>query len=633
MPAAATLNAINAAAAPFSNYLAVGDSITFGAYLETLANGYPYQIASHYGLQPNDQGVSGATVSSYAPMLYGLTVPQGNRSLITYQLGTNDVTSGVADTYQQQDYGQGILSQLAYLAVPAANRVNATNFIYAGTTAPGTYGISEKMTASGSTATFTVTGSTIYLSTVMQATYGSGGAATLTVDGASNSAILLFNGYGSENIAEGPLTALSRITGLSSGPHTVVVTCSGAGTVELAWAAGFSTPSSSANVFIGATPDRQVMDANTASYRPYQSAAAATLTSDGLKVTYVAGSATAVSKTIGYYNLLHPNDLGDYQLAQPYISTIDSSLSLTLFTSPYLGGFIRDNAAGQTNSIVVNGTQSPNLNATNYYYNVAIFGYNSGENITNSNNVALFGIGDGAALTSGGSIALGGIGSGSKVTTGTDNVAWGVSDLGSITTQGQNTAMGSGTLNSATGSTMSAFGYRAGYGNLGFGAFAGTHLTFLGALSGQASTATITDSTAVGDQAVISASHQVQLGSPYTTQVNTSATYNGMGLNSNVVTLAYSATPTIALAAGQYQSITLTGNVTGASLSGLTSGAHLSLQVCQDATGGHTWTPPAALHGAMTISTTASACSQQTFDSYNGTTMDALGPGNTVSLQ
>jgi len=73
--------------------------------------------------------------------------------------------------------------------------------------------------------------------------------------------------------------------------------------------------------------------------------------------------------------------------------------------------------------------------------------------------------------------------------------------------------------------------------------------------------------------------------------------------------------------------ITLSANAT-ATVSGLAAGEDINAQICQPATGGpYTWTWPSAFHGGLTIGTTASDCSEQTFHSFNGTTAVALSTG------
>jgi hypothetical protein len=91
------------------------------------------------------------------------------------------------------------------------------------------------------------------------------------------------------------------------------------------------------------------------------------------------------------------------------------------------------------------------------------------------------------------------------------------------------------------------------------------------------------------------------------------------------VTVTWSASPAL-LATNGLQTITLTGNTTP-TISGIAAGQHVSFQICQDATGGRTWTWPASVHGGMTIGSTLSTCSMQAFNSFNGTTLVAESTG------
>jgi hypothetical protein len=75
------------------------------------------------------------------------------------------------------------------------------------------------------------------------------------------------------------------------------------------------------------------------------------------------------------------------------------------------------------------------------------------------------------------------------------------------------------------------------------------------------------------------------------------------------------------------QTITLSANAT-ATVSNITSGVSLTMQICQPASGGpYTWAWPTAIHGGIAIGTAASDCSMQEFRSFNGTTLVALGSG------
>lgn len=92
--------------------------------------------------------------------------------------------------------------------------------------------------------------------------------------------------------------------------------------------------------------------------------------------------------------------------------------------------------------------------------------------------------------------------------------------------------------------------------------------------------------------------------------------------------VSYSATPAFNLGLGWLQKITLTGNVTSSSVSNPTAGVTYSFLICQDGTGSRLFVWPTSFHGAMTIGTTLSLCSLQSFiyDS-NATAYFATGVG------
>jgi hypothetical protein len=91
-------------------------------------------------------------------------------------------------------------------------------------------------------------------------------------------------------------------------------------------------------------------------------------------------------------------------------------------------------------------------------------------------------------------------------------------------------------------------------------------------------------------------------------------------------TVAFGSAPVFDLAAGSLQSITLTGNVTSSSINNPSPGYFLTFKICQDATGSRTFVWPANVKGNMTVGTTASKCSVQSFV-YDGTQWYATGPG------
>lgn len=75
--------------------------------------------------------------------------------------------------------------------------------------------------------------------------------------------------------------------------------------------------------------------------------------------------------------------------------------------------------------------------------------------------------------------------------------------------------------------------------------------------------------------------------------------------------VAFSATPLFAFGLSQVLKITLTGNVTSSTAYGFEPGENYALIVCEDATGGRTFSPPSSITNWTTISTTANACTAE----------------------
>jgi hypothetical protein len=92
--------------------------------------------------------------------------------------------------------------------------------------------------------------------------------------------------------------------------------------------------------------------------------------------------------------------------------------------------------------------------------------------------------------------------------------------------------------------------------------------------------------------------------------------------------VGFSSTPAFAYGNGiNTFEITLTGNVSSSSVSGAVAGQVANFIICQDGTGSRTFTWPASFRGAMTIGSTASKCSSQSF-AFDGSNYFAEGVVN-----
>ena len=97
---------------------------------------------------------------------------------------------------------------------------------------------------------------------------------------------------------------------------------------------------------------------------------------------------------------------------------------------------------------------------------------------------------------------------------------------------------------------------------------------------------------------------------------------------SGLKVVSFSATPTFDARLGNTQKIILTGNVTSSTLANATAGEQINFIICQDTTGSRTFVWPSNVKGGMTIGSTASRCSAQSFI-FDGTNAYALSSGAT----
>ena len=88
----------------------------------------------------------------------------------------------------------------------------------------------------------------------------------------------------------------------------------------------------------------------------------------------------------------------------------------------------------------------------------------------------------------------------------------------------------------------------------------------------------------------------------------------------------YTAIPTFDAEAANTFKITLKGNVASSRLTNATAGEQLNFIVCQDASGGRTFTWPASVKGGAQLGTKAGTCSAQSFI-FDGTTAYAIAAG------
>jgi hypothetical protein len=238
-----------------------------------------------------------------------------------------------------------------------------------------------------------------------------------------------------------------------------------------------------------------------------------------------------------------------------------------------------------------------------------------------------------------------------SLSSGTNNVGIGQYTLNYLDAGSENLGMGYSALYNTRGSKNVGLGHEAlhsnngGNNNTAIGhsagrANTGSNNTFLGFESN--STGSLTNATAIGNGAIVSASNTIQLGNTSVTEVKTSGAFNAPVYSSSPVALTAGTTITWAPMSGLNASVTLNANSTLAFGTTPPAGSSGTLIVTQPASGS-TYTlalPSAGTHrvlgsaSGITLSTTNNARDIVSFY-YDGTTYYwnvGLGYGSAQSL-
>lgn len=222
---------------------------------------------------------------------------------------------------------------------------------------------------------------------------------------------------------------------------------------------------------------------------------------------------------------------------------------------------------------------------------------------------------------------------GYSITTALSNVCIGDGALYSSNTNSGNTAGGSESLYYITNAAAignSAWGYHAGkfLANGSTPNAVSQYSTFIGANAFPLGNSE-NNEIVIGANAVGHGTGTTTVGSTATTDTYIAAgrfRVPGTVIN-GTNTVTFSATPNFDFSLGNTQIITLTGSVTGWTVSNIPSGGHVEFVICQDMTGSRTFANgPASVHGFMTIGSELSKCSAQTF-AVNGSAVYATSLG------
>lgn len=331
------------AAAAYNNaagWEAFGDSFTSGEGASAPANAYTALIAAARGWTATNHGTSGDMVADHADDVFALSVADGTQS--TLLLGTNDQRHYTTNTYKQGAFKAGHMALAAWLAIPNARKVNgrapdSSTGTWTDMSVYGSWG--RQSIVGGSTITYTVYGSVVYVCSVLQNSINA--TFTVTIDGVVRGTYQCMPGGGATITSVNGRTympQLIRIPGLSEGAHTVVITVGTASTsnpVYIVWVAGNlgHATKDGPNVWVGNihryTPSGYSTyggsDATVAIFNDAIRQNCETLADDGLNVALCDSGARLSPSTDLYSDGVHPDDSGHALIAAAFLEQMNQA--------------------------------------------------------------------------------------------------------------------------------------------------------------------------------------------------------------------------------------------------------------------------------------------------------------------
>jgi lysophospholipase L1-like esterase len=355
LPVAGTPAVLPAAVTHFNE---VGDSLGASGVPIPQQN-YGYLTAAALGAPlSNDYSVNGTQIGAIAAQAFNIT-PAYATGLISI-VGANDITpiNGATETVAQ--YTSSVQAMAAWSALPTS----AMNLAGTGTFT-GTWTTSSQENIScrfinqvGATATYSVTGDTIYVMTPLNTGWNI--YETIAVDGTTQATYA-----GTTAGSGGAQPMFTRIGGLTNGSHTVVITSTSNTSAHWAfigWVAAFNHATINATspfVLLGNTiPFTGASNTTITSMNSGLATAVATLAGDGLNV-YLANTNAVMSESAtppDYADGIHPNALGNYLLASEFLNFLWSASASSNLNAQNVAALIQKDSAAP---VIANPNNTP----------------------------------------------------------------------------------------------------------------------------------------------------------------------------------------------------------------------------------------------------------------------------------
>jgi lysophospholipase L1-like esterase len=336
-----------------TSYAALGDSITYGYALGSLAQRYPQLIANRLGLTLNDVAISGDQACDQFPKQVatpGLASALDANPLYSNQIGTNDVDVKHVGSYEPlfQSCHQATMGWLAtprsLMVLPGDSGMTATGGCSITPVNFTGNGISGAVCSSSSPGSITTTlltyGKPIYGWYLINDAVSTSSCATVTVDGVSSGTSYCTGTTPSISTQNGTTASAAFIRiipaalGSPSSPvsHTIVYSTT-VGNVGLI---GWGTPSNGKAyvghpvILSGDIPNQLIgggisTPASVAQYNSDVKADDALFIGDGVDVRHVPNQLYMLGSAGEMSDALHPNTAGHINLAGAYLQTAQAT--------------------------------------------------------------------------------------------------------------------------------------------------------------------------------------------------------------------------------------------------------------------------------------------------------------------
>lgn len=506
---------------------AYGQSDVAGYLLSSQDDAFPMWLSRSVGGRYYNYAISGVYSQGQDNQIFSTTIanPPTKTTIYINEIGSNNLFNSGASVPAETNYGLNIEAQYAWLSILPAHKFTFQSgfptFPTGTWTASTNYPtVGEKCIGTTCSATFTGNGTILYL--ITGAANSNTATATLTCDGTPTGTALNFAPVSGFTIIGSTTSTMLSRTVLSAGNHSCTVqSTSSTGTIDLEWASFLSGAPLTDGPIVEAGTIINSFPLNTAApaWNAVQSAAVSTLVADGLTKLLEVNNLSTLTVTNSFADgNIHPNEAGQWQLAQPYISSLASFASVIINEGPFNGVRVDNQSTGGMYNTLYNNVNTVNMS-------------NSGSQNTSLGRAAL------AALTSGSSNTGLGYGACTSITTSLGNICLGGLSLLDITTSSNNnTAVGYGTGTALTSANNVLLAGSSAGNPSGSFYFPFSNLTSLSnsAIVGQNANPLVnglTDVDVFGNMATVQTSHTAVIGAPTVTNTYLAGTASAPAIN------------------------------------------------------------------------------------------------------